>query len=53
MTIINFIVLILAIIGVYHIIEHIRYSYFIKQNKQFLKDFFNEYDKKNNNKTIQ
>lgn len=53
MTIINFIVLILAIIGVYHIIEDILYKHFIKQNKQFLDDFKDEYNKRNNNKTMQ
>ena len=56
MTIVDIIVLILAIIGVYHIIDGVMYYRFVKQNKQFLEDFKNEYHKRNNdnnNKTTQ
>ena len=46
----DIIVLILAIVGVYHIIEELAYKNFVKENKEFLKDFSNEYEKKENNK---
>ena len=43
-------VVILAIIGIYHIVEEIAFEFFKKDNEEFLKDFIKEYDKRNDNK---
>lgn len=47
MTIVDIVVVGLAIVGVYHIIEEILCIQFEKENKQFLEDFKREYEKKN------
>ena len=47
MLILNALILTLAIIGVYHIVEEVALEFFKKKNEQFLKDFMEEYEKRN------
>lgn len=50
MTIWNIVVLILAVIGMYHIIEEVRYRHFVKGNEEFLEKFAKEYNQENKRK---